>query len=439
MFDNTINNEIDKIFEELPIIIDSISFKRINTLRIDDFYKNFCKQELLWRIYGNFTELKNHKNFSFDINNFEAFFYDYSTALLNNSVINTDEFNELITLSAKYRLHFLCKPIETLINFVYVDCYSKPIVDVFIKTGFFPEYSFIQEAYSDFLKTNNLYNYSHELVFKNDFEKHIQEYISEYFTNVTTDKLQNVFVPLFKFFSLNENDLSAPALALAMILNDIGFNESSQYLSNNFEADERLTNIQFCELINESMTRDDFSEINDDEPEEKIQNEFEPVFEYKSTFKYEPEPEQNLDINDIEFELETNLKTDDIESEPFIDFVDELSIDDELLNSILEDKAIASIFEEEFNTNNDVEEKEIKKVPENLKDEKANDFEDKKNNLNKKLKLTKVFEENVRIINIEEITEKVYDDGSKIIPQSIDFDLKYSIRKAVNDIYKNMK
>ena len=409
MFDNIINNETDRIFEELPIIIDSISFNRVNTLRIDDFYKNFFKQELIWRIYGNFTELKNHKNFSFDINDFESYFQDYSSAFLNNAVIGTDEFNELISLAAKYRLHFLCKPLETLINFIYVDCYSKPLIDLFIKTNFFLEYSFILEAYNEFLIVNNFYNYSHQIVFKIDFEKQIKHYIKKYFSRIDSNHFYEIITPLFKFFSFNHEVLSAPVIALAMFLNDCGLKEFSDYLYNNFEPEEYLNIGQFRELLSESKNTEDTSNdltIPYDENQIEIKNNV-----IKSEQLSDTKPVQELE-NENEIE---NLKDND---------VIQLSYFDEYNDDKSEDNKSENFEKSEMLNSNETEPKE---------------FDDVKIDLIKKLKLTNGIEEKIRLLDINQITEKIYDDESKIIPQSINFDLKYSIRKAVNDIYKSMK
>jgi hypothetical protein len=393
MFDNTLNSEIDNIFEELPVIIDSISFKRLDSLRIDDFYKNFFRQELIWRVYGSFSELKNHKNFSYDINDFELLFQDYTSALLKHAVIRTDEFNELITLAAKYRLHFLCKPVDTLINFVYVDCYSKPMVDLFIKTNFFQEYSFIIEAFADFFRINNLYSYSHEIVFKVDFEKHIKDYVVKYFSKIDSNYFSEIIKPLFNFFSTDKNDLTVPVIALVMFLNDCGLKEFADYLYNNCEPESTLSIRQFLELLsgslNLALSKQEYSEKAENEDEidqdiEILQNVVNPnlIEEIKEVNYEQIEPDiiKNVevqDFNDVKLDVETNIN--------------------------------------------------------------SKDFEKVKIILDKKLELSNVSDPNIKLLNLDEINEKIYDDETKITPQSINFDLKYSIRKTVNDIYKSMK
>ena len=245
MLEDYINSELSEIFDSIPPLTSFITMREIEDFKIDSFYMEFLKTELLWRLYGGFINHVNNRNILFDINDFEDLFNEYSGTLIQKMGYSPDEFRDMIQLAVNYRVKFILEPVDTISSLLFTNSYSLTNAEFSIKSLYFPKNIFIFQEIKD--KFNNSMEFSFNLFHKNDFDKEIYDIFRNLLNSQNNDKIAEIINPL-SLFNPEQPD-SVLNESLRTFLDDIKLHQLYELFNESYGDDEYIKINSIVELI----------------------------------------------------------------------------------------------------------------------------------------------------------------------------------------------
>ena len=244
MIKDKIRHIKNEILNSLQLNSEFIYLKDILESGLDEAYKQFIKAEVDWWIYEERLLRKANKSFDFNGMDDDDINSQIDDIYRSKARFEINEFGGLIEKAVELRANYLCRPLQTLTYFVFMNEPTKLFNEVILKLSYFSDYKYILDKLAEWFEENDYTDKQDKIISKSIFESAIIEIENEKISNLDFNGFEELIENLFIFFNNNADTDSyiIPVDVLIVFLEDKGLYSLTGKF-NNYAGEKKLTDI----------------------------------------------------------------------------------------------------------------------------------------------------------------------------------------------------
>lgn len=322
MFEQYINKSKDELCSLFSDGKDKYFLSEIlSNSELPKTFKAFISAEVDWWIYQEQNGRKSHANFDLADIKVSSLLLELDGLYKQKSYFSNDDLIQVIEMSVKLILNYLCRPRTTLKWFVFMGEGEKPINEILFRMKYFYDYNYIYDGFLKWVENHKNNLNESNMISEEIFFEIIGEIDLEHILDLESVQFVELLEPIFYFFNIidkSNNELIIPIEALMFFFDDKGIEPVVKALENNFAQN----NIKF---INREELHDFLISV---------------LAEAENSSDYKIEEHEDLDLDDEVIEKEA--------FEVLHDFDEDLELNLHEIAKHQEEDNIESLEEESF-------------------------------------------------------------------------------------------
>jgi hypothetical protein len=354
MFESLIEMAKNSILEKLELGNEYCYLNVLEEAEIHEGLKFYTEAAIEWWIYEDQMQRGIGNNFNADDEELQLALENIKSLYKKAARIESTDVDRFFGMVVTNVLNYLIKPTQTLKEFIYGDCTTKPVREIMLRIGYFTEYQYFKNHLSKCFANSNFEIDYEKIIPVGNFVDYIIEADMDIMMSSGPKKVLQLLRPMQELFEqfngCEAGDYSIEALGI--FFDDKG-NEDVKVLLADWSK-ENGNNKYIDEETFAALTQDFFTGPDDDDLAINLDglNFFaeEETQDAATNNEVESQEEESIDIVDI-IEEEVDIPTEIVEiveeeiSEEEV--IDEIEIQEEAISAII-DEVIDEIDSEEF-------------------------------------------------------------------------------------------